>query len=424
MIFFKPKGVKHMIEIIYKTEQNKAEGNESMFKIPNNIRQIGEWKGHQKIYIEDYAYTFLKKISRDTGDVGKAAILFGSHNWTEDCSYLFIKSALYIEEMEVSPEHMAFTDKIWGQVYEDGKKYFPGQEIVGWFISLPGYNMQINEVILKNHLNHFAGNEKTLFLVEPGEWEEAFFMYENKQLVRQTGYFIYYEKNEAMQSYMIQMSKNKSIEETEHIPDRAVADFRKTVKEKINRGEKKKKEEKPSEQTGKTDKKDSYTGWLTGACAAAAVLAIGIRYFNTSQGISGIEGKIENETVVSSEETEQVSSDYVDTVIDQELEKEDTVEKENTVEQEEQRQEKEENFSHEEESKEAGTESIEETSGTNMGEMTPSAMQEYMIQPGDTMTSICKNKYGNTQRLEEICQLNGIAAEDIIYAGKKLLLPD
>ena len=51
-----------MIEIIYKEDQKKAEGNEEYFQIPNNIRQIGEIKGQQKIYIEDYAYTFLKKI--------------------------------------------------------------------------------------------------------------------------------------------------------------------------------------------------------------------------------------------------------------------------------------------------------------------------------------------------------------------------
>ena len=44
-----------MIEIIYKEEQKKAEGNEEFFEVPKNIRQIGEIKGHQKIYIEDYA---------------------------------------------------------------------------------------------------------------------------------------------------------------------------------------------------------------------------------------------------------------------------------------------------------------------------------------------------------------------------------
>ena len=73
-----------MIEIIYKEEQKKTQGKEEIFRIPNNIRQIGEVKGHQKIYIEDYAYTFLKKISRNQEKGGKAAILFGEYHWLEN----------------------------------------------------------------------------------------------------------------------------------------------------------------------------------------------------------------------------------------------------------------------------------------------------------------------------------------------------
>lgn len=38
-----------------------------------------------------------------------------------------------------------------------------------------------------------------------------------------------------MQAYMIDMSENKSIEETEHVPDRAVIDFRRTVRGKKKR---------------------------------------------------------------------------------------------------------------------------------------------------------------------------------------------
>ena len=42
-----------MIEVIYEKEKEKAEGNQAFFRIPNNIRQIGEIQGNQKIYIED-----------------------------------------------------------------------------------------------------------------------------------------------------------------------------------------------------------------------------------------------------------------------------------------------------------------------------------------------------------------------------------
>lgn len=192
------KGVKSMIEVIYKEETDTTKETAEYVKLPNNVRQIGEIKGKKKIYMEDYVYTFLKKIARNPHGDEVAAILFGSCHWTGQGDYIFIRSALQIRDLELSPEHIRFDDKVWGQVYEDSKKYFPEQEIVGWFAGFPGFNMEITEEIRKTHLDHFAGNDKVLFLMEPGEMEEAFYVYENNQLVRVPGHFIYYEKNDPM----------------------------------------------------------------------------------------------------------------------------------------------------------------------------------------------------------------------------------
>lgn len=51
-------------------------------------------------------------------------------------------------------------------------------------------------------------------------------------------------------------------------------------------------------------------------------------------------------------------------------------------------------------------------------------VQEYVIQKGDTLSSICKKKYGTIARMDEICRLNRISPDDIIYAGEKIRLPD
>ena len=72
--------------------------------------------------------------------------------------------------------------------------------------------MEITEEIRKTHLDHFAGNDKVLFLLVPGEMEEAFYVYENNQLVRVPGHFIYYEKNDAMQAYMSEQRGGAGIE--------------------------------------------------------------------------------------------------------------------------------------------------------------------------------------------------------------------
>lgn len=450
-----------MIEIIYKEDQKQAEGNEKFFRIPNNIRQIGEIRGQQKIYIEDYAYTFLKKISRIPEEGGKVAILLGQYHWAEGNAYLFIKSALQIRNMEVSPEHIVFNDKVWGQVYEDSRKYFPQQEIVGWFISLPGFNMQINEVLLKTHLNHFAGNDKVLFVAEPGEWEEAFFVYENNQLNRQPGYYIYYEKNEPMQAYMIEMSQNKSIEETEKVPDRAVMNFRKAVKQNyekkdISKNRKTNKmTDREMEETviGKENQKNSRMVWTLGGCTVAAALALGITFFNSYQNMSETLGILE--TGQEAEQQEEIAKEASaqaaetndeplismqdmnpqkitneennteDTQIETETDT-DTTGGQDVSQENAESDAADQNPDGENEQAEMTEQSSSETdaSAAMMIEGQTAGGDEYIIQKGDTLTSISKRYYGTIAKVEEICRLNGISPEDIIYAGQKLVLPE
>ena len=107
-VYWVLKGVKSMIEVIYKEETDNTKENAECVKLPNNVRQIGEIKGQKKIYMEDYVYTFLKKIARNPHGDEVAAILFGSCHWTSQGDYIFIRSALQIRDLELSPEHIRF----------------------------------------------------------------------------------------------------------------------------------------------------------------------------------------------------------------------------------------------------------------------------------------------------------------------------
>ena len=248
-----------MIEIVYKEEKQEARGNESYFQLPKNIRQIGDCKGKQKIYLEDYVYTYLKKLSADPSS-GKAAILLGQYNWADGTAYFFLRGALEITSMEVSADSLKFDEQVWKEVGDTIEKYFRDQNILGWFLSLPGDMEENDERILKIHLNHFGGNDKVLFRMEPSEKEEAFYTYDNGALKKLDGFYIYYEKNEAMQNYMVDHNQNASVEDTGKLADQAVSDFRKIVGQKQ---EQKKK---------KTVNKGLAYGVTV--CAAAAVLPL------------------------------------------------------------------------------------------------------------------------------------------------------
>ena len=69
-------------------------------------------------------------------------------------------------------------------------------------------------------------------LMEPQEREDAFFRYENNEMVRLGGYYLYYEKNPGMQTYMIDKNEELQPEPQEKYEDQAVKDFRKIIADK------------------------------------------------------------------------------------------------------------------------------------------------------------------------------------------------
>ena len=63
-----------MIEIVYdKTTAEKNGKNEMHYKMPKNIRQIGNAPDKKKIYIEDYAFTYINSIAYNNPMIEQAS---------------------------------------------------------------------------------------------------------------------------------------------------------------------------------------------------------------------------------------------------------------------------------------------------------------------------------------------------------------
>lgn len=221
-----------MIEVIYnENSEDKSKGKTSL-RLPKNIRQIGNTEDDFKIYIEDYVVTFLNQLTEKDLSKIRVAILMGDAV-ESDAGYLFISGAIYVDDIVVNGEGIHFTDTIWNRIYENVKEYFDTLEIVGWYLSVPGFPIEMNENIKKVHINQFAGNKKVLMMHEPIEKEEVFFRYENGRMKTINGYYIYYEKNNLMQTYMIDhRSENEEESRVEEKTDDATKHFRSLVQEK------------------------------------------------------------------------------------------------------------------------------------------------------------------------------------------------
>lgn len=420
-----------MIEVIYKEDTTEQETAQESFSMPRNVRQIGLANGDYRIYIEDYVYTFLCSLAEDEKPEGQGsvAVLTGEIQWTADMTCIFIKGAIAADGMEAAAEHIDFSEKLWQKLQEDKDQYFPEQEIVGWFFAQPQIAMEITELFVKVHLRHFGG-EKILMLMDPGEREDAFFRYDGGMMAKLSGYYIYYEKNSQMQTYMIERSQKEGGEASEKVEDRAVRNFRKII------------DSKNPEERG--EEKTSAFSYAATVCLALAVLVAGVGFYRNQQkktevpeDYRAVSVSVVQITPAVTEPVRRVSVSPKAVQTQKPVQKQKPVQTQEAVRgtpvptetmqkrekisiTPEPRSSKKQSVSEATQKKDNKTEE-KKTEETSVAAGNPG--ETYVIRPGDTLYQISLNRYGTVAAMEQICALNGISANEIIYPGQVIVLP-
>lgn len=174
-------------------------------RLPKNIRQIGEKEDWIRVYIEDYVHTYIQRL-RGLQEGGTAGgILLGRKQRINGVMHLFIRGAIvaadpFWRDREQTPKGLK----------EEGNMYFPGMEICGFFVS--SREDRPSEVdLVRIFETHFSSEYQILFNVR--KQEEEVFSFSGHGMVRLSGYYIYYEKNEEMQSYIIRKESLRAMEE-------------------------------------------------------------------------------------------------------------------------------------------------------------------------------------------------------------------
>lgn len=402
--------------------------------IPKNVRQMGEPEPARKIYVEDYVVTYLRQYAKEEMPRSRGAVLLGSAGEQEGIPYLFIRSAMELEPDDETGEGVTFNDQMWMRIYEEIEKYFKGQEILGWFLSMPGFPLEVDYEILSTHRTHFPGWDKVLFMEDPSEGEEAFFALQGTVMERQNGYFIFYERNEAMQQYMLEKRDRKSVDAEEEFADRAARSFRMMVQEKKSQS---------------SQRRVMALLYGVSTFLVMVVLVIGITMINNYEKMEQVEMALNNLTQSLEEqgsalgemeavETEsgQAQPENVETESGQAQPEEGDAADQGDAQEEMSENGQPEGEGFQEESSDGeqpveDTGSAEEPSGevqpdtqeVQVQETAASVPQVYIVRKGDTLRGISRKVYGSDAYVEEICQLNHIEDSDIILIGDKILLP-
>ncbi len=358
-------------------------------KFPKNVRQVGNVCDTPKIYVEDYVDTYLAQLKDKVSDMPVGALLMGENLSIEGQECVCITGAVQIKGVEENAGEIRIMPAVLEETREECKSYFPGKEIVGWFLIAPGRPMTLSGSMVKIHEQIFTKKNSIFVLKHAEEDEEIYFAYKYHELMQMGGYYIFYEKNPEMQNYMISTRRQIGVTPSEVVEDRAAKNFRSAIKEKMEVQE---------------QKNNSKLVYLTSALLVVVVLAIGISTMNNYDKMNSVQSSIEtlSKSVQESDDKKgQEAGGELDPA---------SVDAENTDLQEQ-----------ENETSEETSSEVQPPTSTIQEEL--SEEDYYTVQRGDTLDKISLKLYGTTDEAEAICKMNGLTDGNLIFIGQKLLLP-
>ena len=116
-------------------------------------------------------------------------------------------------------------------------------------------------------------------------------------MAKQSGFYIYYEKNPQMQNYMIEKIPELSVPQEEEVHDDAVRAFRQIIQKKHSNYS--------NEDGGRT----SVFSYAATACLALAVLTVGVQFYQNYSNSSKMPQEVtETASTVIKEKTKDVKS--------------------------------------------------------------------------------------------------------------------
>ena len=356
-------------------------------QFPKNVRQIGNVSDQPKIYMEDYVNTYLNQLKEVAAERAVGALLIGENVRHGKQDVVYISGALQMKEIEIEGTEIVISDDVWTSLEEQKREYFPEREIVGWCLLENGHPMGLNKGVVKIHERIFSRDNTVFVWRDAIEDEEIFYAYKYNELMQMGGHYIYYEKNPQMQNYMINMRKMIGVTPSEMVEDRAAKDFRSIVRTRMEYQER---------------RDNSHFMYAMSIFLVVVVLAIGISTMNNFDRMEAMQQSVEALSQAVNAPAEQQQTEQENEPADNS--EEDVLDK--LVESED----KEEKFS--------GTMPETSTIQEQLNED-----NYYVVEKGDTLDSISLKRYGTTGKVEEICQMNGLADGNLIFIGQKLLLP-
>lgn len=395
-------------------------------KLPKNIRQIGERDQIVKLYVEDYVNTYLKRLYPTGGKDLRVGLLLGEMRSQDGVPYLFVDGALEMEGAAQDGEKVEFTEDIWKCAYQTMEQMFPRRVVLGWFLCGAPDSALSPLNYWKQHSQYFSGKHQLMYLNSGLEGEETVYVASEDGFYKIRGYYVYYEKNQMMQDYMVSRKDAHRVETA--AKDTVIQDFRQRL------GEKK----------AQAVRRKSTISRLGTACSALSilVLASGVVILNNYQKMKAMESVIAS-AVPNHQgvEIEEIAGAVYPTLAEIQIDEEGILTGASPIMDGKDTDGETSSIGGTAAAGKAGTgaSNAAELSGASGGashagksDSSASAAQpvqipadavRHVVEQGETLYGICMEQYNSMANIDVICLWNGLGDGSHITAGQELLLP-
>lgn len=388
------------------------DSDEKSFTFPTKVKQMGAVDHRRKIYVEDYVYTYLYQYGKSRGCTEKVAALVGRQMEIDGEEILMICGAIQGKDATEENGTMTFSPATWEYVGSQMDKYFQGMTLVGWVHCQPGFGAFLMSKDEAFHKLYFQEPWQVLFVIDPVDKLDTFYIYNTEADVLQQakGYFVYYEKNEEMQEYMLDHSvvKPKEAKSSEAAAETAEENTEETkAEDQSKEGPRRRRRPTPEERMdaaqeirrvlqrrakeAEAAQRSKYTV-LTGVSCVLCVICLCLGYglFSNLNRLETLETKmamVQDSYTVLAENVEDVKvqaafAPGMAAATDEETPEEDMQE-----------------------------------------EKTEKQGRIHIVEAGETLGSISEKYYGDGSGVEKIMNANGLDDPNRIFCGQELQIP-
>ncbi|MBR1930337.1 MAG: LysM peptidoglycan-binding domain-containing protein [Lachnospiraceae bacterium] len=388
--------------------------------LPKNVTQIGEADQRCKVYVEDYVVSYLKQLNAIAVDKELAVAMYGVRKVEGEITYLFLYGACKVNFLQKESRHLSQAQQ--QEIERCRKKYFRDYTFLAYRL-----------------LN--------------GEMIEGFHVCEQGICRYISGYSQFYEKNDSMLAYMLDVRQEA---EPETVEQEKYDVVKKRQEERRSLHEEQVKEQKVV--------KGRFRKMRGAAVAVFAMLCvIGLASMNNEADLSQLKesakrmlegimqqqipdtvevmsNEVEIDTIVAEDkltdallqENAEVKGNADEAGEAQKLQEDADVPIENLEAAQDKPVNAEEGVSTADTMNDvdatngaAATDDVQVEPAAESEEPTSDEPQPtaYTICPGDTLIGISMRKYGTDAQVAEICNINRIVDPNDIKVGEKILLP-